>query len=350
MKKFAVLISFLAFMCIASAAQAVSMEVQGFKLGINGYVDLQYNYMSKAPMSDGSIMSESSAFRQEQFNLLFDAEKERYRAHINLQAEDTFTSEDGGKGVWKLQEAYGEYRFNDLLDARAGFILTPFGIYNEVSYITSLYASVVLPFIYELPEGYSGNRIVPDNSNVVVSGNYLGDNVEVNYNLFISNGRREASGEDMNKDKGLGTRVRLTFLDDYKIGASYYTVQNDKTTEGREQLLGIDIEMNLRNLLLQGEIVKDIFSKKFDRLTYYARLTYEMGKLSPFVMYDYFEDPNDLVWKNKQSRYGVGASYDISRNVILKGEYHYHNFANDAGLPQDTDTVQMLRAAVIFIF
>lgn len=339
------------FWCVAQPAGAVSFDLQGVKFGINGYADLQYNYMSELTQSDGMLMNEESTFKQEQLNLLVDAEKDRFRAHLNLQSTDTYTSEDGGKGVWKIEEAYGEYRFNDQLALKGGWVLSPFGIFNEVRYITSVYASVVLPFIYRLPEGYAGKQMVPDNSNIVAGGTYFGEKFDVNYSLFVSNGERGDDGEDKNKDKGLGGRVRFTFLDNYKIGASYYTVQDDKVNEGREHLYGIDIEATLfEKFLLQAEYVRDAYTEKLDRNSYYARLTYDMGALSPFIMYDHFNDEADDVFKNRLNRYGVGASYDVSENVILKGEYHFHKFENDDNLMPDTDKINMFRAAVIFIF
>jgi len=351
MRKYLLLLVAFPLLCFPLTAGAVDFNLNGVKFGINGYIDLQYNYMSKNPTSDGMSMEESSTFQQKQLNLLFDVEKDKYRAHINLHSTNAFTTEDGEKGQWEVEEAYGEYRFNDLLSVRGGTILSPFGIFNEFRYITSVYASVVLPFIYEIPNGYSGASITPDNSNVVANGSYLGENMDLNYSLYVSNGRRDSTGEDQNKDKGAGTRVRFTVLDNYKIGASYYTVQNDKENEGREHLAGVDFEATLlEKLLLQAEYVRDMYGKKADRLSYYARLTYRMDRLSPFIMYDYFKDSADLVWKNGQNRYGVGVSYDLSENVILKAEYHFHNFRKNEDVPPEAETTNMIRAAAIFIF
>jgi opacity protein-like surface antigen len=351
MKKLVVLTCALLIWCVVPSAKAVTFNLEDVKFGINGYLDLKYVYMGEQTMTSGMRMKDMSKFKQEQLNLLFDVQKDRFRAHLNFQSENTYTSENGGEGVWKVEEAYGEYSFNDRLVVKAGSALTPFGIYNEIRYITSLFAPVVLPFMYKAPGTYTGGTVINLKSNLIVGGNWFGDTTEVNYNFYLSSGDRNSNGEDANKNKGYGTRVRLTLLEDYKIGASYYTVEDDKVTEGVEEIFGIDVELKLsENLLLEAEYVNDTYELREDRLAYYARLTYKKDKFSPFFTYDYFEDPADLAFKNKQSRYGIGTGYDVSDNVILKSEYHYHKFADKVDLVIDTDTVHMVMLAVIFLF
>jgi opacity protein-like surface antigen len=351
MKKLVILTCALLIWCIAPSAKAVTFNLEDVKFGINGYLDLKYVYMTQQTTSGGMRMKDMSKLKQEQLNLLFDVQKDRFRAHLNFQSENTYSSENGGEGVWKVEEAYGEYRFNDRLVVKAGSALAPFGIYNEIRYITSLFAPVVLPFMYKAPGVYDGGTVVNLKSNIIVGGTWFGDTTEVNYNAYVSTGDRNGNGEDSNKNKGLGARVRLTLAEDYKIGASYYTVENDMATEGVEEILGLDVALQLsENLLLEGEYVKNTFKLKENRVTYYARMTYKKDKFSPFIMYDYFEDPADTAFKNKQNRYGIGTGYDVSNNVILKSEYHYHKFANKVDLVKDTDTAHMLMMAVVFLF
>ena len=337
---------------IASTADAVNFDLKGVNFGINGYMDIQYKYVTKQTKSDGTLAKDKSTFQQKQMNLIFDMEKDRFRTHLNFESHNAYTSDDGGKGEWELENVFGQYTFSDRLIVKGGEILTPFGLYNETRYITSLYASVLLPLLYAPPGTYSEESLVPDKANVVISGSIFGDTTEVNYNFYISNGERNDEGEDENKDKGYGTRIRLTFDDTYKLGISYYTSKNHETTEGRQQLWGIDIEIPMidERLLLEGEFVRDEYKKRADRTSYYVRLTYRVDNYSPFVVYDYLEDPDDLAMKNKLSRYGVGMSYDVSTNLILKGEYHYSAFAGDTGLLSDTDTAHMVKMAAIFVF
>jgi len=116
-------------------------------------------------------------------------------------------------------------------------------------------------------------------------------------------------------------------------------------------MTGLDLEVNLlEDLLLQAEFVRDFHSRRSEATTYYIRTTYTIGDWAPFVMYDFFEDPDDPLQKKKQNRIGAGLSYDLSTNVRLKTEYHMHWFKDDEDLPDGTDRVHMFRSAVIFVF
>ncbi|MCF6310077.1 MAG: OprO/OprP family phosphate-selective porin [Sulfurimonas sp.] len=336
-------------------AHAVVFDTQDIKFGINGYLDLEYTYMTKMPMVMGNMIKatgDSSTFEQKHMNLLFDAEKGKLRMHLNFQSQNAYTTEDGGKGEFALEESYGEYTVNDGFKVRAGKFLMPFGIYNDIHYITSLFATVVLPQMYEPPAMYSGTRLLPSSSNVMVSGTYFGDETELSYSLYAGNGARNSNGGDTNKDKQIGTRLKLTLFDNLKIGTSYCTVNDNLNGEGRNNIYGADLEVDLfdETLNFQSEYVLSKYDNKSSRYSYYARLTYDLDKFNPFIAYDYFMDKEDLLYKKGMNRLGVGTGYAISDNFIIKGEYHYHFFSQKDGLPDGTEKFHMLRFSTIFIF
>ncbi len=355
---------------ITSNAHAVSFDAGDIKFGINGYLDLEYTYMSEMPMTNpaGTMimrMDDESSLDQHHMNLLFDAERGKFRAHVNLESiyayttereyeQDTMTGEitGGKKGEFSMLEAYGQYTVNDLFKVTAGHFLMPFGIYNEVKYITPLFATVVLPQMYQLPRMYTGGAFIHPTSNLMVSGDYMREKAELYYSLHIGNGEREISGLDNNKDKLIGGRLKLTLFDDIKVGVSYCTVNDNPDTDGRNNTFGADLDLTfLDNLNLQSEYILDEYDKQRDsRYSYYARLTYYIDKFSPFIAYDYWEDKGDLVYKRGMNRWGAGTGYNFTENIILKSEYHYHVFSGTSGLPDDTDKVHMFRASAIFIF
>ncbi len=344
---------------LTPSVDAVTLDVSGMKFGINGFMDLEYTYSGKMAMvmtdSNGveTIMSmdESSSFDQHHMNLLLGVEKGKFRAHLNIQSLYAYTTEDGGKGDFAIEEAYGEYTVNDLLKIRAGHFLMPFGIYNDIHYITPLFATVVLPYIYEPPMMYAGGPLIHESANLLLSGTYVGDEMELSYGLHVGNGERDESGLDKNKDKQLGGRVRLSLFDNFKVGVSYCTVEDDPDTEGRNNIYGVDIDATfLDSLNLQSEYVRDDYEKRESRYSYYVRLTYNLDRLSPFITYDYFEDKEDLLYKKGMNRWGVGVGYTLNENITLKGEYHYHVFSESDGLPDDTDKSHMVHTSLIFVF
>ena len=377
-------------------AHAVKFEAGEWNFGINGFLDGVYTYMDPMPMimdmdvtsmnmMGGMMMEQTetramamemdamSSFDQEHLNLLIGAQKEKFRININIHSKDNYTSEDGGRGHFEFEEVYGEYSYTDLLKFRVGSMLAPFGIYNEVRYITPLFATVVLPQMYEMPMNYDigtdkiNSNFMPSSPSVMMFGNHLGDTTDIEYFLYISNGQRGSNGRDENSNKGIGARLRITFQENYKIGGSYYTIKNDlfrgstnfdadDTIIGQENLSGIDAELIFLDeaFKLEGEYVTDDFAERKDRFSYYVRATYYVKKFSPFVAYDYAEDEANNLYNRGQARTSLGTGYNFSELITIKAEYHKHKFndgdADDVELKDGTDEFNMFRASVIFVF
>ena len=145
----------------ASHASAFVIEGQDMRLGINVYMNGMYTYMSSMPMQVGSTIMEMpddiSTF-QTDGNILFNVVRDKLRANINLQFHNAFSSEgqpgpddEATSGAFQILEAFGQYSFAESLEVRVGQFLSPFGIYNQIRYITPLFAPVVLPMMYDPP-------------------------------------------------------------------------------------------------------------------------------------------------------------------------------------------------------
>lgn len=344
-------------------SHAVEFSTGYWKFGINGFLDMQYRYMGSMPMSGmgGMLMpmNDVSTIEQHSFNLLFDAERDQLRVHVNLKSSHDVDTDEGDEKNLTIQEVYGSYFIRDLLKVRAGRMLSPFGIYNESLYIAPLFASSKLPLMYEMPGNYdpegASENFMPPNSNLMLFGNFWGDKAEFEYAIHISNGQSLENGDDINKDKGIGARVRAILLSDYKLGFSYYTVENDKNSPGRESLAGVDLEIDFSDKLKwETEYVVDHYDIREDRLSFYSRITAVVAdKFSPFITYDYVEDKADNIYKRGMTLYGTGCSYNLSDYVTLKTEYHYHVMGDKDQAPvlaEGTDSFHMLKADIIFVF
>ncbi len=359
---------------LTSIVHAVTFDVADMKFGINGFVDLEYTYMEAMPMvmtmtnmetgmemEKIMTMDETSTLGQHHLNLLFDVERERSRVFINFQSLNAATSGGVEVGYLNVKEAYGEYMFSDLFKIRAGNFLMPFGIFNEVRYITPLFATVVLPMMYEPPmmygkmmdgKMYRKPPLTHRNANLMLTGTYLGENMDLGYSLTVGNGKiDEELRLDTNMDKMIGGRIKLTLYENLNMGISYCTVENYPDNEGRNNILGFDVDFTFRDALnLQAEYANDDYEKQDNRHAYYVRATYNTDKYSPFVTYDYFEDKADLLYKKGMVRIGLGTGYNISENVTAKAEYHRHAFSETDGLPEGTDKFNMAKLSLIFVF
>ena len=339
---------------VISSAFAVTIESEEIRLGINGYINGHYTYMGKMAMSETETVPDSSTFGTAA-HLLFNAVKNKLRVNLNLDFDNGafargLESDDEVIGALGIMETFGEYTVSEPFQVRIGNFLTPFGIYNQIRYITPLFAPVVLPMMYSPPENYKGKPLIPANVNLMLFGRYSTDITSIDYYLYGGNGEVNNFGNDKNKDKGLGGRVKLTLPYKLKIGGSYYTVKDDPDTEGREGLYGIDFDITVRDLNLQSEYAKDDAEEHEDRSAYYTRLTYSIGKFAPFVGYDYLKDKGDTLFDHGMHRYSVGTGYTVNNYITLKGEYHYHRIDDKEGLMDVPDDIQMFRTAAIFIF
>ncbi len=377
---------FMVFYASAGTSRAVELEAGDWRFGINGFLDAEFVYEGEKPMKpmtmpNGMVnigKSEEIAYiDQNHLNLIFSAEKDNLRINVNLESRHTFEAfpasaenpEHSAIGHFEIRETYGVYTVNDALKLHAGSMLSPFGIYNEVRYMLPLFSTVVIPLMYEMPMNYSSgvseikNDLTPYRANFMMSGNISMESSEFDYYLYVANGERTTHGTDKNKDKGIGARTRFTLMEDYKLGVSYFTVENDSGPQhhtgskiGRETLASADLELNFPgNLKLESEYVESSFTERENRKSYYTRLTWYPGKLAPFISYDYFEDNGNLLYQRGFTRNSVGASYSVSPYITLKAEFLKNTFGGKKNamapdLPDGVDKFDTFQASVIFVF
>lgn len=367
-------------------ATSLAFEIEtdsDWNIHVNGYMDLEYTYMSTMPMfmnmGMGGGMFENMPVNhelaQEHLNILLGLENGPFRAHFNFESIKSFST---GREDWDKQhllEGYGEYTFDDSFRLRAGKFLAPFGIYNDIRYLTPLFATVVLPFMYESPSNYSGTPLTPPPATAMVSGQYWGDDWDFYYAFYI--GTEDKTEQHINAQdnaESLGGRVKATFNEDLTLGFSAYTVK-DQSTRGirkvtvmgnpslekfniespREFVWGADLQYDLGdNLRLLAEVARSDLENLRSRISYYFRLEKEIGRWTPFVAYDTYDDDDDPIYRAKGNRYGVGVGYRINDNTYLKGEYHFHDFTKDQRLRTGTtsvsDTSHMVRLSLIYAF
>jgi len=391
----------------SSSAQAVSFKAGNVRLNINAYLDFEGTWMSKMPMgmmcsaavpctmpsgmtlTGGAMVMNMNPvfwFDQNHMNLFIGAEIDKLKVFINLESRHAYSTfnlntgssgnvgmmgQGGTVGAFRIAEAYGNYRFYDALEFRAGFFLTPFGIYNDIRYVTPLFASVMLPFLYELPPNYNAPPIVPSGSNLMIHGQANFSNAfSLYYAAYVGAGLRNLNmnamadagfGREANNDKLFGGRLLGTFWDNYKLGISAYTV-DEKTTK-RIFAYAADLDLLFPiDVRLQGEFAFFSQGPNNSKWTYYSRLMYEgFESYTPFFMFDVFKDNAHVLYKFTQMRFGIGQEYSLTANWTLKGEYHLHFWKSRPtatgttamGMPVTTvgkKVTNMVRISSIFYF
>ncbi len=337
-------------------------EYGGVKTKFNLYFDYEYTKMEKMPMPMGVAymeMDEQEHTAVRHLNFLGDFEKGAVRAHFNFEAQNLYTSgdDDGRDSTSRMMEYYLESTLNDAFKVRAGKFLAPFGIYNDIRYITPLYATVVLPTIYAAPMGYSGGAFYPPDANAMFSGVlFPTDDIELYYAAYYGTGEKDDKGMGFNATPSTGGRVKATLHEMLTLGVSGFTFDNDVVGgTGQEDTIGADLELLLLDddLTIQAEHVKTGYNGIKDRSSRYVRVMYKIDRFTPFVMFDRINDREDSHYKHKLERWGYGLSVRLTNNVYLKGEYHRHKFIEGdvktmAG--KDISEYDMVKAALNFAF
>jgi hypothetical protein len=342
-------------------ARAVTLEAQDARISINGFIDLQYTYMGRlpraaAPPATGLTTQDViSTLDQDRLNLILKVDRDRFRVNVNVSSRNAYAT--GGvhpHGEFSIMEAYGEYRVSQGLNVRGGSFLVPFGIYNEIRYATSLFAPVVLPQVYETLPNYHASggapHVVPEEGNLMVSGARGPGTARVFYAAYVGSGDRNQYGTDRNEDKAVGGRLTL-LLDQERqgLGVSYYTTDEGGDV-GRRHHIMTSADLRAGRWGLEAEALWLTTTKdRYDVFAYYLRLRRQIGKATPFIGFDYFEDDKNPIYTEGMQRWSTGLGYEATSNLYLKAEYHYHVF-DGATIPSDADRVHMVRLAAIMVF
>jgi len=346
---------------VPASAGAVSLDVQGTRLSINGYLDVQYTYMDPMPMRMGAMimpMDSISTLDQDHMNLIVQTVRDRTVANVNLESRHAFESSvqsDGtvdGHGEWNVLEAWGEYQFSDRYQVRGGRFLTPFGIYNHMQYAIALFAPVVLPTLYSPPPNYTASggidHLVPDEANLMVHGAFDGRSLRTDYALYTGTGHRRANGVDKNEAKNVGGQLNLS-VGDQMLGFSAYWANDEDAYRDRLHLAA-STDLNRGPWNLQAEVLTiRSATDAVDVLTYYGRVSYQAGSDTVFAGYDFLRDQGNLIYREGMQRWSAGIGHEVNPWVLLKAEYHFHIY-DGSQIPSAVEEVHMVRAAAIMVF
>jgi len=273
-----------------------------------------------------------------------------------------------------LVEAYGTYRVNDYLKFGAGKFLTPLSPVNQYFY-APVNVSGILPMVvshhFLLPQSISGFQI----SGVVGADIKAGYNIT--YGSYLTSGHPKygvlaiQGFEDIaptvdpeihknfyNYYLGGSGRAFLNFKDMLNVGVNYFdgtratmpiTLLTDpannisviKIINSKKYSLGFDMQMNYRNLKINGEYWygenKEIETNdelSFNYSGYYVEAMYEAGIFTPFIRYDVIDDlkspvflsfPDNLVYNftSKATSIGGGVAIRPMYELMIKLDYRH---------------------------
>ncbi|MEZ4222238.1 MAG: porin [Polyangiaceae bacterium] len=281
----------------AGADAEVAEAVHGDPIKIYGYIDVGWQKMMAKQTSLVRQVSTTNAntFVLGNVNLFFDAQpSESWRGLTELHLtnaphgnELSYASDFGTEyervdstandptaatgrnqillGSVVIERAWIQYSHNSELNLRAGYFLTPFGVWN-LDHGTPTLISMVLP------EFQTRQYFPSRQTGVQALGSAFAGPWELGYHATVSNGRSVGT-MDIDDNKALGGRLHATHMLDGRrvaLGASAFygtfvdyqkrltavdplRVETDVTVSGTEWTLGADVSLDFDGWRLRAE-------------------------------------------------------------------------------------------------
>jgi len=308
------------------------------KTTIGGYGELHYNQS----MLDGGKTKKTLDFHR--FVLFFSHSwNEKWSFKSEVEIEHNFV--ESGQGELAIEQAYLNFRVSEKFGIRAGVILNPVGIINEIhepptflSVERPEYSKYIIPttwfgngaaifgnisgfdYVFTAMEGLNGNKLTP--TNIQASA--------------IRKGRQEGFKSNA-KSILLTARLNYTRINGIKFGGSFSF--NNAIAEAGNIQIGLSefhFEMNKYNVIVVGEIANIAYGNNSinNSFGYYVDLGYDLSKiigvgssLVPFVRYTDYNTASstktggDSEKEFHKTKWMVGVSFKPIDEVVLKVDY-----------------------------
>lgn len=328
-------------------------------VSLGGYFDMEYYDRER----------EESTFRQHRWIINIGAQlADRIRFNSEYEIEYGGTNSAAADGEAKVEQAYGDYLINDMINLRAGAILSPFGRYNlyhdsDLQDLTDrpLVARDVIPTTWtEAGYGFFGefNPAIGSYEDLMVNYEvYAVNGLDAGFSDTGMSGARSSLKTDNNDDKALVGRLAVSpFLGHEAAVNGYageYNGKGDAITG-----IGFDTLNTFGPLALVTEYayfgVEEDPTLTSDLANYfqgaYAQMNYHfwpeflnntfLGRgfdhpiLTLVGRYDWakIHDDSDAVGSgdNEEDRYTLGLNYRPLESFVVKFEYQFNHTENEA--------------------
>jgi len=321
------------------------------RISINGYSSFEFEYR----FSDEGKGDPYGSFDADGFDLVFNFDvTERLRFATDVAWEHGAATEDGLGNV-AVEYFFPEYTVFEWLKVRAGKMLSPMGIYNEIHTAKPAFMAVKEPYSTNKPGKFgAAYRYYPRwGAGIAVVGNFQIAEATLDYQVQISNGIQHdvmaynPFEDDDNTQKAITARIRATPINGLRLGISIY---NDMITELDDNDIrqtsrtnfftySTTVEYNPNKLGFELEFIKnktepssdlanphpDNFAAAehhgFETMIYYTL----KDRFTPYLRYEFYD--YDLASDLDDNATGIsfGINTMISNNFFLKLQYNSYN-------------------------
>ena len=334
MKKILIFI-FLLVSAVTMSTTASAVQLENLKL--NGFFDLQYQWA----YSNNSLGNTQGSFEQHHFNILLDFpvnNRISVKGHIEFEHAPKLSGNSPGSGDVNIEWSYFEYLVNNNIRLRAGAMLTPFGLYNEIHDATPTYVFTRIPWGIYRPDMVGGTAMFPKfSTGLALLGEYFPEsNLNFNYTFYIANGENDKKNEaelDENNNKALGGRIMLSPVSGLSVGGSFYNGEKGVSKASHSTWAG-SLEYLRPPFHIQAEYALSNLSK-VNEISWYGEVSYLFKKAAPYIRYAEL-DPDNKKPNDEWSALIYGLAYKFQPNVILKIENRMNTgSANNTVIPDN---------------
>ncbi|PCI41987.1 MAG: hypothetical protein COB51_13535 [Moraxellaceae bacterium] len=325
---------------------------------MNGYFSFEYE-KNVAGKPEGDT---NGSFDLDLFDLVinFNA-SDKLRIATDLTWEHGTATEEGFGNV-AIEYAFAEYSFSPLFKLRAGKMFTNFGIYNEIHTAKPATLSVKEPLSTNKNNKMGSEfRFYPRwNVGVAAVGDFVWFDKDFDYVVQLSNGDDGETNpfeEDSNTSKALGGRVRVEFLDNLQLGASFYrdhinAEYDDGDVVARARIASYGVQANWSMFesihaefeYVAGTVKRDD-TEKISRNAFTVMLSVEVtDTITPYLRVEVLEPDTDTS-DDEGVLSIIGVNWQIASNAYLKFELDDMN-TEDANAKFEGEDFQEIKASL----
>lgn len=305
---------------------------------VGGYGELHYNSVAQ----DGKQTQKTLDFHR--FVLFYSYQwTDKWSFNAEVEIEHNFV--DGDTGELELEQAYVNYKHNNLLGFRAGVILAPVGILNE-KHEPPTFLTVERPDYskYIIPTTWFGNGAAIFGSSkgfeyqvTVMEGL---DNDKLTESNILKQGIRSGRQKGFKSDAHnllYNGRIRYTGISGLTFGASYtYNNAKGDSTTNKINLVEVNAQFRKNNIIANAEFGNISYGTgEIEASTgYYFELGYDLGmelwnnfSLIPYIHYTNYNTASstnfggELEKAGKNKKWIIGISYLPIESVVFKLDY-----------------------------
>lgn len=318
--------------------QGAVLAFESDNIHFYGYLDMEYNKADRHWSATRDF--QNGSFDAHHFNLVMEAkvnEKLSVASMVGLEhgLDQSAVAFDNGRIV--IEYAFGQYAFNDYFKVRAGKMLTPYGLLNEIHDATPALLTIEAPMTLYVTEQRGGEAVFPEwSTGVAATGNiFLLDDMALDYIFYLANGentgRTNEAEHDDNENKAFGGRVLFSPWDFLTLGFSFF--RGDKAIRLNPSLnkthasYGFSVGFEWENFNLSGEFF-DSKIRNVEEQASYVQASYTLfGRITPHIKYEFLnillsDNEKDNLGLDDWHDLGVGINFKVIDGLFLKAEFH----------------------------